>query len=147
VLHGYRRWSTEHTEHTSSSVALLRLPPNPDLPAPIRGRFVVHVRMAHVGDRAEGFRLRQAIRALAPVLLDTLDEIPMAALDLVHQDPPGPMPVCLPNFLARSSDPTDVVAAWPDDSRAALLAAKRRWDPANHFRLGHALLPAPADAP
>ncbi len=107
VLHGYRRWITEHTDHTSSSVALLRLPPDPDLPAPIRGRFVAHVRMTHVGDRTEGVRLGHAVRAVAPVLLDTLDEIPMTALDMVHLDPPGPLPAydrgCLLDALPDSA--------------------------------------------
>lgn len=92
VLRGYRQWITEYTESTSSSVALLHLPPDPRLPDPIRDRHVVHVRLAHVGDRREGERLAQQMRAVAPVLLDTLGEQPMTALDLVHLDPPDPTP-------------------------------------------------------
>ncbi|HEY0811988.1 MAG TPA: FAD-binding protein [Pseudonocardia sp.] len=92
VLHHYRHWITGHTDDTSSSVALLRVPADPGLPEPIRGRFVVHVRMGHVGDPAEGARIATAMRRAAPVLLDTLGEIPLAALDMVHLDPPGPVP-------------------------------------------------------
>jgi hypothetical protein len=235
VLHGYRRWIEQHTELTSSSVALLRLPPDPALPEPIRGRFVVHVRIAHTGDTAEGTRLAHLMRGVAPVLLESLGELPLTALDLVHQDPPGPLPshergcpltklsaatvdavldqvnrpgsplvlaeirhlggainrprlatgsapgrtsafmlfaiapdipslaqaspqavqdlldavapwraeANLPNFLGRACDPASVTAAWPANDQARLLAIKRRWDPANLFRLGHALLPAP----
>jgi FAD/FMN-containing dehydrogenase len=91
VLHAYRRWIASHTERTSSSVALLRLPPDPALPDALRGRFAVHVRMAHVGDHDEGARLAAAIRGAAPVLLDTMGEMAAAAMDAVHQDPPGPM--------------------------------------------------------
>src|SRR6266700_6497712 len=50
VLHAYRHWITGLTEQTSTSVALLHLPPDPAVPEPIRGRYVVHLRMAHAGD-------------------------------------------------------------------------------------------------
>jgi hypothetical protein len=39
----------------------------------------------------------------------------------------------------------EVQAAWPDQSRARLLDVKQGWDLANMFRVGHALLPAPAE--
>jgi hypothetical protein len=93
LLHGWRRWINGHTERTSSSVALLRLPDDPQLPDPIRGRFVTHVRMAHVGEAGEGARLARDISAVAPVVLDTLGPLPPTALDRVHMDPPHPMPI------------------------------------------------------
>lgn len=46
----------------------------------------------------------------------------------------------LPNFLGRCTDPGLVAAAWPAGDRERLLAIKRRWDPENLFRLGHAVL-------
>jgi Berberine and berberine like len=45
----------------------------------------------------------------------------------------------LPNFLGRSTEPELVAGAWPADMRERLLLVKRRWDPDNLFRLGHAL--------
>jgi hypothetical protein len=236
VLHAYRHWITGLTEQTSASVALLHLPPDPAVPEPIRGRYVVHLRMAHVGDSGEGARLARGIRTAAPVLLDALGDMPTTSLDLVHQDPPAPTPahergslldqlapdtidavvreasapgsplmlaeirqlggaiarppaipsavpgrsapfvlfaialdipplaeagpravaslleavrpwrspVNFPNFLGRSSTPAEVQAAWPDQSQARLLDVKQGWDLANMFRVGHALLAAPA---
>ena len=120
VLHGYRRWITSHSDRTSSSVALLRLPPDPGVPEALRGRFVVHVRMAHVGDHEEGARLAADVRRTAPVLLDLIGELTPAAMDAVHQDPPGPMPTyeqaCrgaaqLPRPLQRPRTRRCVVAA------------------------------------
>jgi hypothetical protein len=73
-------------------VALLHLPPDPAVPEPIRGRYVVHLRIAHVGDSREGARLARGIRSAAPVLLDALGDLPTTSLDLVHQDPPAPTP-------------------------------------------------------
>jgi hypothetical protein len=92
VLYRYRDWIAGHSDRTSSAVALLRLPQDPRLPDPIRGRFVVHLRMAHVGDPEEGARLAAGIRGSAPVVFDTLDELPTTSLDLVHMDPVDPMP-------------------------------------------------------
>ena len=92
VLHAYRHWITGLTEQTSTSVALLHLPPDPAVPEPIRGRYVVHLRIAHVGDSGEGARLARGIRSAAPVLLDALGDLPTTSLDLVHQDPPAPTP-------------------------------------------------------
>lgn len=93
VLHAYRAWAAVHDDRTSSSVALLRLPPDPDLPDPIRGQFVVHVRMAHVGNPVEGAWIADEIRRAATPILDTVGPLPMESLDLVHLDPPGPSPI------------------------------------------------------
>jgi FAD/FMN-containing dehydrogenase len=126
VLHGWRRWTDGHTERTSSSVALLRLPDDPQLPDPIRGRFVIHVRMAHVGEASEGARLAREISAVAPVVLDTLGPLPPTALDRVHMDPPHPMPIhergCLLDALP--ADALDTVvrqAAGAADSPVVLV--------------------------
>ena len=110
VLHGYRRWITSHTDRTSSSVALLRLPPDPGLPEALRGRFVVHVRMAHISDHAEGAQLAAEIRSTAPVLLDLIGEMTPAAMDAVHQDPPGPMPTYEQGCLLEELTPDTIDA-------------------------------------
>jgi hypothetical protein len=92
VLHEFRAWVAGHSDRTSSAVALLRLPQDPRLPDPIRGRFVAHLRMAHVGDAEEGVRIAADMRGTGPVLLDTLGVLPVTALDAVHLDPVDPMP-------------------------------------------------------
>ncbi len=125
VLHSYRSWVADHTDDTSSSVALLRLPPDPGLPEPIRGRFVVHVRMGHLGDPAEGARVATAMRWAAPVLLDTLGEMPLSALDMIHLDPPGPMPAhergCLLDGLSDALIDAVLRQATPPDSPLVLV--------------------------
>ena len=110
VVHAYRRWIASHTERTSSSVALLRLPPDPVLPDALRGRFVVHVRMAHLGGNGEGARLAEAIRGAAPVLVDMTGEMAAAAMDAVHQDPPGPMPTYEQGCLLDEFTPDTIEA-------------------------------------
>src|SRR5262249_30201426 len=49
VLHVWRVWAAELPESATTSVAILRLPPVPDIPEPLRGAFVLHVRFAFLG--------------------------------------------------------------------------------------------------
>src|SRR4051794_13818195 len=46
LLHAYREWVATLSEDTTTSIGLLRLPPLPTIPEPLRGRFVVHLRVA-----------------------------------------------------------------------------------------------------
>ncbi|NJC73927.1 FAD-binding oxidoreductase [Planosporangium thailandense] len=50
VLHAYRAWTSSLPDETTTSVAILRLPPLPELPEPLRGQTVVHLRFIHAGD-------------------------------------------------------------------------------------------------
>ena len=237
VLTAYRAWAATVGEETTSSVAVLSLPPLPELPEPLRGQTVVHVRVAHLGGQEDGERLVAPLRAAAPVLLDHLGVLPFAAVDSVHQDPTSPMPVwerglllrdltpatvdallavagpgsgapvlgvelrhlggalarpaavpnavagrgaafsllvlgvatpaladvlprvgdavaeavapwraegALVNFLGDATTPEQVRAAWSPEVLARLLEVKRRHDPADVFRFGHAIRHAPA---
>lgn len=92
VLHTWRTWQSDMPQEMSSSLAVQRLPPLPELPEPLRGAFVVHVRIAHLGPAAEGERLIAPLRAAAPALIDTVSEMPYTALGAIHLDPPTPMP-------------------------------------------------------
>jgi FAD/FMN-containing dehydrogenase len=65
VLHAYREWITTAPDELNSSVALLRLPPLPEVPEPLRGRLVVHVRVCHLGSVSDGERLVAPLRAVA----------------------------------------------------------------------------------
>ncbi|MFE0631645.1 FAD-binding oxidoreductase [Streptomyces sp. NPDC058864] len=109
VLHAWRTWQSDMPEEMSSSVAVQRLPPLPELPEPLRGAFVVHVRIAYLGPVAEGDRLIAPLRAAAPVLVDTVGEMPYTAMGAIHMDPPTPMPyydrtTMLREFPAEAAD-------------------------------------------
>jgi hypothetical protein len=95
----------------STSVARLDLPPLPALPEPLRGRSVVHVRIACVTPPEEGAALVAPMRAAATPLLDTLGELPYAALGAIHADPVDPMPVVERGELLREL-PAEAVEAF-----------------------------------
>jgi hypothetical protein len=109
VLHTWRTWQAAMPEEMNSSVAVQRLPPLPELPEPLRGAFVVHVRFAFLGPVAEGERLIAPMRAAAPALIDTVGEMPYTAMGAIHMDPPTPMPyydrtTMLREFPAEAAD-------------------------------------------
>ena len=92
VLHAWRSWAPTMPEEVSTSVALLRLPPDPQLPPPLQGQFVAHLRFASIGEQATAAQLLAPMRSAAPVVFDTVGEMPYPAVDAVHMDPPVPMP-------------------------------------------------------
>ena len=92
VLTAYCDWTATVPDAMTSSIALLRLPQDPDLPPPLRGRFVVHLRVAYNGPAAEGQQIVEPLRQAAPVVIDTIAAMPFSAAGSIHNDPPGPIP-------------------------------------------------------
>ncbi|MEQ3554969.1 FAD-binding oxidoreductase [Pseudonocardia nematodicida] len=129
LLHAWRDWAPRLGEDTSTSIALLALPPDPALPPPLQGRFVVHLRFAHLGDAGEGERLLAPMRAIAEPLLDGVAEMPWAGVDAVHMDPTAPMPVW-DRGVGLGSLPAEAVdailtEAGPDSSSPLVLVELR----------------------
>jgi FAD/FMN-containing dehydrogenase len=92
VLTAWRTWAPTLPETATTSIAVQRLPPVPDLPEPLRGAFVVHVRFAYLGPAEEGERLFAPVRAAAPPLIDAVKILPYHQNALIHLDPTEPLP-------------------------------------------------------
>ena len=93
VLHAYRAWVLTVPDQMSSSVLLLRAPDLPVIPEPLRGKLVVHVRIGYLGSPEHGTEMIVPLRTAAPALIDTVAEIPFAAIAAIHNDPVDPLPV------------------------------------------------------
>ena len=91
VLHAWREWTDTVPDEVSSQGRLVRLPPAPQLPEPLRGRAFVKVEAAYLGDASTGAELTQPLRRLGPAL-DTFATIPPSALGQLHMDPGQPVP-------------------------------------------------------
>jgi hypothetical protein len=92
VLRAWIDWTKSVPEAATSSVAIMRLPPLPFIPEPMRGRTVMSLRYAFVGDAGEGERLFQPMRDVAPALMDGVTSLPAAQIGLIHNDPTEPGP-------------------------------------------------------
>ncbi|MEW1686504.1 FAD-binding oxidoreductase [Streptomyces sp. NPDC091265] len=90
VLRRYLEWTATVPQALTSSVAALVYPDVPQMPEAMRGRYVVSVRVAFTGSEAEGERLVAPLRAIGPVLADSLREMPYTDSHTIHNDPPFP---------------------------------------------------------
>ena len=113
ILPAWRDWVATLPDEASSSIALLRLPPDPTLPPPLRGRFVVHLRFTTTASAERGAELLAPVRSLAAPIADLVGEMPAAAQDAIHADPTDPMPVW---------DASALLSELPDAGLDALLA-------------------------
>jgi FAD/FMN-containing dehydrogenase len=91
VFHAWREWTANAPDEVTSISRLLRLPPLPELPEPLRGRSFAVVEAAYLGSEEEGVELLRPLRELGPEM-DTFAVIPASGLQELHMDPPRPVP-------------------------------------------------------
>jgi hypothetical protein len=108
------------------SVALLNFPPVPEIPEPLRGRFLAHVRVTHLGSDEEAEKLIAPFRAIGEGVLDTVGRHPYSAFALVHTDPADPFPYedrapSWPSCRPRPSSLSWRAPGWPP------VASSRSW--------------------
>jgi hypothetical protein len=92
VVSAYRAWTADAPEEVSTSLKLLRFPPLPDIPEPLRGRKLVAVGVSYLGDEAAGNELIAPLRDVGERHLDSMATIPASGLAFLSGDPPNPVP-------------------------------------------------------
>jgi hypothetical protein len=127
-MHAWREWTATVPDEVTSAARIMRMPPIPEVPEPLRGRNFVTIDAAIIGDRAHGAELVQALRDLEPEI-DTFDMVAPVALSRLHNDPEEPMPALTDHRLLREL-PAEAVdaflaAAGPESDSALLLAEIR----------------------
>ncbi|MGG2465784.1 FAD-binding oxidoreductase [Streptomyces sp. RGM 3693] len=90
ALAAYLRWTDTVPDTLTSSLALIVYPDLPQLPAPLRGRHLLQIRIAYTGPAEEGARLVAPLRAVGPVVSDDLREMPYEESHTIHRDPSDP---------------------------------------------------------
>ncbi|MDK1471922.1 FAD-binding oxidoreductase [Streptomyces sp. 549] len=103
VLHAYVRWARDMPREMNSSVALIPMPDGPEVPEPMRGRHVYHVRIACTAGAEEGEGLVAPLREAGPVLLEALRDMPYAESASIHDEPPFPVPFQRESALLREA--------------------------------------------
>jgi FAD/FMN-containing dehydrogenase len=114
VLGAYRDWVGDLPEQLTSSIALMRLPDLPLVPEPLRGRFIVAVRICFVGGADEGAALVEPLRAVGDRILDGVGPMPYTDTWMINMDPTDPLP---------ARDATAVLAGLGDQEVDLLLQA------------------------
>ncbi|WP_432570243.1 FAD-binding oxidoreductase [Kineococcus sp. SYSU DK005] len=105
VLAAYAELTAGAPDELTTSIGLTRFPPLPFLPDFLSGRFAVHVRFSLVGDAATADALLAPLRACAPVVLDTVGEMPYRENASIHDDPVDPAPFTQRTVLLKEFTP------------------------------------------
>jgi FAD binding domain len=93
LLHRFREWAPTLPEEVGTSIAIMRLPDMEELPPPLRGKTVVHLRFAYIGaDHALAERLLSPMKVAGTILLGYVGPMRTDEMDAIHMDPKDPMP-------------------------------------------------------
>ena len=128
VLAAWADWTRTVPDEVTSIGRLLQLPPIPEMPPALRGRQVVVVEAAYLGDEASGRELLRPLLDLQPEI-DTFATVPARGLTELHQDPPAPVPAVGDGWMLDTLDAaaaTAIVEAAAMDGTAPLLSLEIR---------------------
>ena len=103
VLTAYVEWAETAPDSVSASARMLQIPPLPDIPEFLRGRRIVVIDGAVLGNADEANEILAPFRALGPEI-DTFGAVPAAALMRIHMDPEPPMPGNGDGFMVDDLD-------------------------------------------
>ena len=129
VLRGWLDYTATAPDSVTTSVVMLRFPPIDAVPEPMRGKNFASLRFAYPGEIGEGKRLAAPLRSLAPVFIDSLGELPIDEVGLIHNDPEGPAPAWSDGTLLSHGDDalaTAALAAAGPGARIPFVAAELR---------------------
>ena len=105
VSHLYREWAATVPETLTSRLVFAHVPPLPEIPAHLHGKWLVAVQGAFDGPEAEGARLFAPFRKLGGAVEDALGTIPFTAADSIARDPKGPLPMAMHTELLDKIQP------------------------------------------
>ncbi|NGO11702.1 FAD-dependent oxidoreductase [Streptomyces sp. HC44] len=118
LLRAWADWTRTVPNEMCSAFTVLRLPPLPEIPEPLRGGFWARVAIAWTGDPGEGERLIAPIRAAAPVTVDTVAEMDYTSVDEIYSDPHDPLPARESCSLLRDLTP-DAISTFVEQAGPA----------------------------
>jgi len=91
-VRAYRDWTAGVSEDVTSIIRFLRPPDIPDVPEFLRGKALLVIDAACIGDQAAGEAAIAPLREIGEPILDTFGQIPAPGLCKIHMDPEQPVP-------------------------------------------------------
>lgn len=91
-VRAYRDWAAGVSDDVTSIVRFLRPPDIPDVPEFLRGKAVLTIGAACIGDQAAGEAAIAPLREIGEPILDTFGQMPPPGLCKIHMDPEQPVP-------------------------------------------------------
>jgi FAD/FMN-containing dehydrogenase len=128
VIERWVDWTRSAPDDVTSMARIMQLPPIPDVPERLRGRQIVVVSAAFLGNKADGESLLRPMRELRPEM-DTFETMEPLGLSYLHGDPESPVPGITDQAMVDDL-PQDAIDAFVEqagpDARTALLMAELR---------------------
>jgi FAD/FMN-containing dehydrogenase len=129
VLTAWAEWTRDAPDAVTTSLRILRLPPLPEIPDPMRDTPVVVVDGAVLADAPEAEAILSGFRAVGTPVIDTWATMSPAGLLQIHMDPPAPVPAAGDTALLRELDAAAIdalLAAVEPEEVSPLLFAELR---------------------
>jgi FAD/FMN-containing dehydrogenase len=105
VLTSFRQIAAAAPDELTLWAHLLRFPPFPEVPEPLRGGSFVSVDVTYLGGAEEAEALLAPLRSLPALRVDTLGTVPLDELGGICAEPVDPMPTMeLSGFLSDVDD-------------------------------------------
>lgn len=109
VMNAWREWTTDLPASVMSAARIIKFPPLPEVPEPMRGRAFVIVEAVLQERPATADALLSGLRRQEPAM-DTFAPTTPTALSALHMDPPGPVPGVADGVLIRDLEPETIDA-------------------------------------
>jgi FAD/FMN-containing dehydrogenase len=90
-VRAYRDWAAGVSEDVTSIIRFLRPPDIPDVPEFLRGKELLVIDAACIGEQAAGEAAVAPLRQIGEPVLDTFGQIPTPGLCKIHMDPEQPV--------------------------------------------------------
>ena len=113
VLQRWAAWAPGATEDVTTSARIMQFPPLPEVPEFLRGRQMVVIDGAVLGEPDAAAQVLAPLRELGPEI-DMFGMLPMPALTRIHGDPEEPVPY---------TSGTQMLAAFPPEAVSAFVRA------------------------
>ena len=88
VPEAWREWTRSVPEEVTSAIAILPVPDIPQVPEPVRGKYIGQVQLAILGDRGE--ELIAPLRAIGTPAMDTVGVLPYVDSGQIFAEPERP---------------------------------------------------------
>jgi hypothetical protein len=112
VLRAFQRVTASAPDELTVWFHLLRFPPIPEVPEPLRGGSFVSFDLTYIGDADAAEELLVPVRELSTPMIDTLAPVALVTIGDILQEPLDPMPA-----MERSR----LLSGLPDEAMDALL--------------------------
>ncbi|MFF0339280.1 FAD-binding oxidoreductase [Kribbella sp. NPDC004875] len=98
----WREWTRTVPDEVTSAIAILPVPNIPQVPEPVRGKYVAQVQLAILGDRGE--ELIKPLRAIGAPAMDTVGELAYVDSGRIFAEPDHPDSYSSRNVLLSDLD-------------------------------------------